>query len=98
MASIGIIATLTVSPGKEAEFEAILAELTARVHADEPGNLFYGGFHSPDNPQHYKVLEHYRDKAAADAHFETVHFKAAGEKLGACLAAPLHLVYLDGFA
>ncbi len=95
MAAVGVIATLTIAVGKEAEFEAILAEMQAAVRANEPGNEFYAGFRCKDNPQQYKVLERYRDQAAFEAHGASAHFKAAGPTLGPCLAAPPHLEYLD---
>ena len=41
MSGIGVVATLTVAEGKNAEFEAIFADLAAAVRANEPGNLFY---------------------------------------------------------
>jgi quinol monooxygenase YgiN len=96
MATIGVIATLTIAAGKEAEFEVLMAELAEKVRANESGCAFYAGFRCKDNPQQYKVLEHYHDQAAFDAHGASAHFKAAGPKLGPCLAAPPHLEFLDG--
>ncbi len=98
MKSIGVIATLTIAAGKEAEFEAIMAEMQAAVRANEPGNLFYAGFRCRENPSIYKVLEHYVDQAALDAHGESAHFKAAGPKLGGCLAAAPILEYMNAAA
>ncbi|MDB5673492.1 MAG: antibiotic biosynthesis monooxygenase [Sphingomonas bacterium] len=83
---IGVIATLTVQPGKQAEFEAIFARLAAQVRADEPGNIFYQLCRSRESDQTYKVLEHYRDQAALDAHRASAHFRAAGPRLAGVLA------------
>ena len=56
MAGIGVVATLTVAEGKNAEFEAIFTELAAQVRANEPGNLFYTLTRSRANGQVYRVL------------------------------------------
>jgi quinol monooxygenase YgiN len=96
MAAIGVIATLTVAPDKNAEFEAVFAELAAAVRAKEPGNVFYSLTRSQSNPQIYKVLELYVDQAALDAHGQTDYFLAAGSKLGPCLSAAPDIEILDG--
>ena len=95
MSAIGVIATLTVAPGKNAEFEAVFAELAASVHANEPGCLFYTLTRARDDGQVYRVLESYVDQAALDAHGKTDYFRAAGPKLGPCLAAAPAVEYLD---
>ncbi|WP_374541623.1 putative quinol monooxygenase [Sphingorhabdus sp.] len=95
MAAIGVVATLTVAEGKNAEFEAVFAELAAAVRANEPGNLFYTLTRSRTNGQLYRVLEGYADQAALDAHGATDYFRAAGPKLGPCLAAAPEIEYLD---
>jgi quinol monooxygenase YgiN len=97
MAAIGIIATLTVAEGKNAEFESVFAELSAAVNANEPGNEFYSLTRSRANPQIYKVLERYVDQAAVDAHNKTAYFLAAGPKLAPCLAAAPDIEILDAF-
>ena len=96
MSAVGIVATLQVAEGKNAEFEAAFSELTEAVKANEPGNEFYACFQSKDDSQTYKVLERYVDKAAMEAHGSSDHFKAAGAKLGPCMAAPPKMEYLDG--
>lgn len=95
MAGIGVIATLTVAEGKNAEFEAVFGELAAQVRANEPGNLFYTLTRSRANPQIYRVLESYTDQAALDAHGKTDYFRAAGPKLAPCLVAAPEIEYLD---
>jgi len=92
---IGIIATLTVQPGKQAEFEAVFAELAARVRADEPGNIFYQLCRSRESDETYKVLEQYRDQAAVDAHRNSAHYRSAGPLLGAVLAGAPVVELLD---
>ena len=87
MAPVGIIATLTVAEGKNADFEAAFSELMTAVRENEPGNEFYSVLQCRDNPQQYKVLERYVDQAALDAHGKSDHFRAAGPKLAPCMAA-----------
>ncbi|WP_428630805.1 putative quinol monooxygenase [Sphingopyxis sp.] len=85
MSGIGIIATLRVQPGKEAEFEGIFAELAPAVAANEPGNSYYRLFRT-DETGVYRVLECYDDGAAVEAHRASEHFRSLGAKLGPCLA------------
>lgn len=96
MAAVGVIATLTVAEGKNAEFEAAFSELMAAVAANEPGNEFYSVFQCGDNPQQYKVLERYVDQAALDAHGKSDHFRASGPKLAPCMAAAPIIEHLAG--
>ena len=39
--ALGVIATITILEGKNAEFEQLFTELTKQVLANEPGALFY---------------------------------------------------------
>ncbi|MEW4467342.1 putative quinol monooxygenase [Parasphingorhabdus sp. JC815] len=96
MASVGVVATLTVADGKNAEFEAVFSELMTAVRENEPGNEFYSVFKCKDNPQQYKVLERYVDQAALEAHGKSEHFRASGPKLAPCMAAAPVIEYLDG--
>ena len=85
MSAIGIIATLRVQPGKEAEFEGVFAQLAPAVHANEPGNSYYKLFRTSEAGV-YKVFECYDDDAAVEAHRASDHFLTLGAKLGPCLA------------
>ena len=60
--AIGIVATLEIKPGSNAEFEAIFTELAELVRANEPGNHFYALHRSRDSETTYVVLEQYADK------------------------------------
>lgn len=94
--TIGVIATIPVQEGKNAEFEAAFMELATQVLANEPGCRFYALNRSKSNPQIYKVLESYDDEAALEAHGKTEYFRAANGKLaGMVLGAP-EIEYLDG--
>lgn len=95
MSGIGIIATLRVQPGKEAEFEAVFAELAPAVRVNEPGNSFYKLFRTAEAGV-YKVLECYDDEAAVAAHRASDHFRTLGAKLGPCLAGAPEIESLPG--
>ncbi len=92
---IGVVAILTVAEGKGAEFEAIFAELAARVRANEPGNLFYQLTRSRTAANTYKVLELYKDQESLTAHGGTDYFRELGRKLGPCMAGRPDVEYLD---
>jgi len=92
---IGVVATLKVQDGKNAEFEQIFRELSQQVRANEPGNVAYQLTKSRTDPNTYKVLEIYRDQDALAQHREMEHFKAAGPKLGGCLAGRPEVEVLD---
>ena len=85
MSGIGVIATIRVLPGKEAEFEGVFAELAPAVHANEAGNSYYKLFRTSETGV-YKVLECYDDEAAVEAHRASDHFRTIGARLGPCLA------------
>jgi len=93
--TIGVIATLKVADGKNAEFEAVFSDLAKQVRANEKGNLAYALTKSRTDPQTYKVLELYADQDALTLHGGTEYFKAAGPKLGPCLAGRPEIEYLD---
>ena len=86
MSGIGVIATLRVQPGKEAEFEGVFAELAPAVRANEPGNSYYKLFRTAETGV-YKVLECYDDMAAVEAHRASTHFREIGARFGPWLAS-----------
>ncbi|AQA19260.1 antibiotic biosynthesis monooxygenase [Halioglobus japonicus] len=93
--AIGLLATITVQEGKNAEFEQAFMELTAQVRANEPGNVFYALNRSTSNPQVYKVMEQYASPEALDAHSKSEHFQAANQKLAGLVAAAPEIEILD---
>jgi len=93
--SIGVIATLKIQPGKEAEFVAFATELAKQVRANEPGNLAYQLCKTAEAGT-YKFLEVYKDADALAHHGQTEYFKAAGPKFGAVLAGRPEIERLEG--
>ena len=78
---LGVVATLKVKPGMEAEFEKVAKELVAKVNANEKGCKLYA-LHKAETPGTYVFMERYTDQAAVEAHRATDYFKALGRKMG----------------
>ena len=93
---IGIVATIKVQDGKAQEFEGVFKDLAQKVRANEPGNLCYQLTKSRTEAGVYKVLELYKDQDALTHHGQTDYFRAAGAKMGPCLAGRPEIEYLDG--
>ena len=93
--ALGLLATITVQEGKNAEFEKVFMDLTAQVRANEPGNIFYILHRSKSNPQVYKVMEQYESAEALEAHGKTDYFREANQALGAVVAAAPEIEVLD---
>ena len=49
--AVGLLATITIQEGKNAEFEEAFLDLTELVRANEPGTVLYALHRSPTNPQ-----------------------------------------------
>ncbi|HTX48772.1 MAG TPA: putative quinol monooxygenase [Caulobacteraceae bacterium] len=92
---IALVATLKVQEGKNAEFEAVFKDLAEKVRANESGCLMYQLTKSRAEPNTYKVLELYTDQDALTHHSGTDYFKAAGPKMGPCMAGRPEMEFLD---
>lgn len=92
---IGVVAVLKVQEAKAAEFEEIFKDLQAQVQANEDGCIAYQLTKSRTEPGTYKVLELYKDADALKHHGGTDYFKAAGAKMGPCMAGRPEVEYLD---
>ena len=90
---IGVVAKLKIAEGKEAEFEAIAKDLMAQVKANEPGCLTYQLYKSSKDANTYIFMEQYSSQDALKAHGQTDYFKAAGPKMGPCLAGAPEIEY-----
>ncbi len=93
--AIGVIATITVQEGKNADFEQAFGQLAEQVRANEPGNIFYILHRSKSDPQVYKVLEQYHSPADLEAHGKTEYFAAANKGLATMVAAAPVVEVLD---
>jgi quinol monooxygenase YgiN len=93
---IASTSTLKIQDGKAAEFESAVAAMTAKVRANEPGNLLYQLTKSRSDANTYKFLELYKDQDALTRHNQTEYYKELMSKAGTLLAAPPNLETLDG--
>jgi quinol monooxygenase YgiN len=93
--AIGIIATLKIQDGKEAEFEAVFADLSKAVRANEKGNKFYQLCRSRTDKGTYIVMEMYEDDTALKAHGSSEHFRTIGARMGPTLAGRPDVQYFD---
>ena len=93
--AIGLLATITVQEGKNAEFEQAFLALTKQVRANEPGNIFYILHRSTSDPQVYKVMEQYESAEALDAHGKSDHFREANKVLATMVAAAPEIEMLE---
>ncbi|HEV8614028.1 MAG TPA: putative quinol monooxygenase [Methylomirabilota bacterium] len=78
---LGVVATLKVKPGMEAQFEAVAKELVAKVNANESGCKLYA-LHRAETDGTYVFMERYVDQAAVDTHRAADYFKTLGRKMG----------------
>jgi quinol monooxygenase YgiN len=92
---LGIVATIRVQDGKGPDFEAVFAELAAKVRANEPGNLLYQLTRSRTEANTYKVLEMYKDDEAVTAHRGMAYFRELGAKMGPSMAGRPEVEILD---
>ncbi len=92
---LAVVATLEVKEGMESEFESVMKELAAKVHANEPGCSLYA-LHRAKAPRTYVMLERYADPAALASHSQSDHFRGAMGRLMACLAGAPKIETLQG--
>lgn len=93
--AIGVIASIKVQDGKQADFEAVFGELAAQVRANEPGNKLYQLCRSRDDATSYVVMELYESEEALKAHTQTAHYKAAGPKIGPLAGGPPDVKFFE---
>jgi len=77
---IGVIATIKVKEGNEANFEAVMKRLVEAVNANEPACKLYA-LHKGEEPQTYVMMERYEDNDALAAHSQTSYFKEIGAEM-----------------
>ena len=93
--AIGIIATLKIQDGKEADFEAVFRDLAKAVREKEPGNKLYQLCRSRADKSTYVVMEIYENDAAVEDHRSSEHFRKLGAAMGPVLAGRPDVQHLD---
>jgi quinol monooxygenase YgiN len=72
--SFAVEARWVAKPGEEDEVVRALQTLTAETRC-EPGCRYYQATRSLDGPRVFLLFEVYDDRAAADAHWASDHFR-----------------------
>lgn len=93
--AIGLLATITVIEGKNAEFEQAFLTLTEKVRANETGNIFYALHKTAEHSQVYKVMEQYESHEALERHRKSDHFKEANRQLSGLVATAPEIEILE---
>jgi quinol monooxygenase YgiN len=86
---------LKIQSGKTCEFESLVAAVTAKVRANEPGNVLYQLTKSRVDANTYRFLELYKDQAAFTRHGQTEYYKDMMSKAGSLLAAAPNVEMFD---
>jgi quinol monooxygenase YgiN len=92
---IASTSTLKIQSGKAGEFETLVAAVTAKVRANEPGNVLYQLTKSRADDNTYRFLELYKDQDAFTRHGQTEYYKEMMNKAGSLLAAPPNVETFD---
>ncbi len=93
--AIGVVATIKIQDGKNAEFEAAATEMMGLVKAHEPGNKLYQFCKSKKEATTYVVMEIYADQSALETHGKSDHYRAFGGKIGGLLAGRPDVQFFD---
>lgn len=67
-------ATWTANSGEEETVRSALEHLSP-ASREEPGNLYYQAYQSPEEPRVFRIFEVYVDEAAFKAHATYPHFE-----------------------
>jgi quinol monooxygenase YgiN/catechol 2,3-dioxygenase-like lactoylglutathione lyase family enzyme len=85
---ITVTAVQQVKPGKEAELDRLMADLEAKIRANEPGCQRFDYVRSDADPQRRLVYEQYRDSIAFEYHKTTPYLRDFIPGLLECLEQP----------
>lgn len=91
---IFITAKFRVLPQHAGNWPEITRDFTGATRA-EAGNLWFDWSRSVDDPDEYVLVEAFRDGAAASAHVQSEHFKAAQKWLPQHLAETPRIVNFE---
>ena len=69
MSEVVVAAAFKVKPGREAEAEEVLREVTRETHGEE-GCLLYALHRGLDDPGRFVIVERWRSREDLDAHFQ----------------------------
>ena len=93
--TFGMVVTLRVRPGFDAEFCATMSELAAVVCASEPDTRVYLPLKVRDQPDTYVVMEFYESEAAHDVHLRNPCAQPYFARLADLIAERISVLSLD---
>jgi quinol monooxygenase YgiN len=77
-----------IKPGRNADFEKVMAKLQSQLPASEPGNVYYDLYLPTPDSQTYVLIEHYKDASAVQAHGKDPNTQAMADALKDLLDGP----------
>lgn len=89
-----LVVRFDLTPGREAEFDDLVAETVAGIDRGEPGTLMYTTHRVMSEPSARVFYEVYRDRAAFDVHEAAAHTASFLAKREAYLAHPPRVEFL----
>ena len=88
-----VVATLKIKEGSTEDAKALLKELAAHAHANEPGTQAYAVHQRKDDPSVFIVYEKYESDEAFKTH--GAHVASVGARFAAVLDGRPDIVLLD---
>ena len=92
------IATLKVAEGKEAEFEALLSELSEIAHREEPGLIVYDVIRHAQKPSNYVFYARFKDQDAFEFHQQADFHQRLVPPILECVEGEMDLQFFDWVA
>ena len=95
--TFGMVVTLRVREGRDAEYRAAMTELASIVAATEPDTLVYAPLEVRGQARVYVIIELYRTEAAHESHLQNIRGHACFTRLADFIAERTSVLSLDGF-
>ena len=94
--SFRVVARDCIKPECREEAFKLLEEMIAKTK-EEPGNISYVYCKDVKDPDHFAMIEEWKDKDALEAHMKSEHFNYYIPKLSQMMAGPSRLEVYEEF-
>lgn len=94
MSVLNIIAVIKAKAGKESETKQALQSIVGPTR-DEKGCIDFDLYQATDDPSSFMFYENWTTRDALDAHMQTPHIQAFGQKAGDLLAEPIKATFWE---
>jgi quinol monooxygenase YgiN len=91
---ISIVVKFNVRPEYSDEWLDRVRDFTQATR-EEPGNLWFEWARSVENPNHFVLIEGFRDADAGAQHVNSAHFKEANRQAPSMLATTPKVLYTE---